>query len=29
MSGFSDVEEKIDKDFPTNIKLDFKPLVIK
>jgi len=29
MSGFSDVEEKIDKDFPTNIKLSFKPLVIK
>ena len=29
MSGFSDVEEKIDKDFPTSIKLNFKPLVIK
>ena len=29
MSGFSDVEEKIDKDFPTSIKLTFKPLVIK
>ena len=29
MSGFSDVEEKIDKDFPTSIKLNYKPLVIK
>jgi len=29
MSGISDVEDKIEKDFPTSIKLNYKPLVIK